>query len=566
MEAMGKKMVTYCGGLPLAVKVLGGLLAGKHTIPEWQKVYDNIGPYIVGGSGLDDKNLNSVYRVLCLSYEDLPVCLKHCFLSLACFPEDYRVNVETLFSYWAAEGITTLSLGGATIRDSAEGYLEELVRRNMVLADKNYATWRFDYCHLHDIMRGVCLSKAEEENFLRILVKAPTSTSSTINGQSRCRSRRLALHSGNALQMLGHKCNPKMRSFLFFGDEEEAWIQSSISFGSLPLLRVLDLSRVKFEGGKLPCSIGELIHLRFLSLYEASVTHLPYSLRKLKLLLYLNLHVDDDAESVHVPNVLKEMKELRYLFLPYRMHVNTKLKLRDLVNLETLRCFSTEHTCVTDLLCMNKLRNLAISFHDGCTFQTLTSTLGELRDLQQLCLYDFMHGTRVADGGDFIQFVHLKVLALGMRMRKLPDEIRFPPSFAHILLQFCYMEEDPMPVLEKLLHLKWVELLSHAFSGRRMVCSRGGFPQLRVLKLYKQMEVEEWIVEEGSMPCLRTLSIIGCRMLKEAPDGLKYVTSLKELNIELMKKEWTVKLSQGGEDYYKVQHIPRVQFLRCEEE
>ncbi|CAA7061238.1 unnamed protein product [Microthlaspi erraticum] len=128
MEAMGKKMVTNCGGLPLAVKVLGGLLAGKHSIPEWEKVYENIGPNIVGGSGLDNKNLNSVYRVLCLSYEDLPVCLKHCFLSLACFPEDYRVNVETLFSYWAAEGITTLYLGGATIRDSAEGCLEVFIR------------------------------------------------------------------------------------------------------------------------------------------------------------------------------------------------------------------------------------------------------------------------------------------------------------------------------------------------------------------------------------------------------------------------------------------------------
>ncbi|KAL1198816.1 Disease resistance protein RPH8A [Cardamine amara subsp. amara] len=34
MEAMGKEMLTYCGGLPLAVKVLGGLLAKKHIVPE----------------------------------------------------------------------------------------------------------------------------------------------------------------------------------------------------------------------------------------------------------------------------------------------------------------------------------------------------------------------------------------------------------------------------------------------------------------------------------------------------------------------------------------------------
>ncbi|KAG7585441.1 P-loop containing nucleoside triphosphate hydrolase [Arabidopsis thaliana x Arabidopsis arenosa] len=191
LEAMGKKMVTYCGGLPLAVKVLGGLLATKHTIPGWKNVYDNIGSYIVGGSGgLDDNNLNSVYRLLCLSYEDLPMCLKHCFLSLANFPENYRINVETLFNYWAAEGIITSYYGRATIRDSAEGYLEELVRRNMVIAERNYATSRFDYCHMHNIMREVCLSKAEEENFLQI-IKPPTSTS-TFNAQPPNRSRRLA--------------------------------------------------------------------------------------------------------------------------------------------------------------------------------------------------------------------------------------------------------------------------------------------------------------------------------------------------------------------------------------
>lgn len=123
-----------------------------------------------------------------------------------------------------------------------------------------------------------------------------------------------------------------------------------------------------------------------------------------------------------------------------------------------------------------------------------------------------------------------------------------------------------MPILEKLLHLKWVELSCNAFSGRKMVCSKGGFPQLRALKLDEQEELEEWIVEEGSMSCLHSLSVISCKMLKEIPGGLKYITSLKELNIKSMKKVWKDKLSEGGEDYYKVQHIPRIQFIKCDEE
>ncbi|EFH46444.1 predicted protein [Arabidopsis lyrata subsp. lyrata] len=208
LEVMGKEMVSHCGGLPLAVKVLGGLLATKHTVSEWKRVYENIGPHIVGESGL---NFNTVYRVLSLSYEDLPMGLKHCFLYLAHFPEDYKIDVETLFNYWAAEGL--IMIYRSTIQDNAEGYLEELVRRNMVIAERSYLTSRIESCHMHDIMRGVCLSKAEEENFLQI-VQGPTSTStSTINAQS---PRRLAVHSSNAFEMIRHENFKKVRSLLFF--------------------------------------------------------------------------------------------------------------------------------------------------------------------------------------------------------------------------------------------------------------------------------------------------------------------------------------------------------------
>ncbi|KAG7595098.1 P-loop containing nucleoside triphosphate hydrolase [Arabidopsis thaliana x Arabidopsis arenosa] len=560
-EAMGKEMVTYCGGLPLAVKVLGGLLAKKHTVLEWKRVYSNIGTQIVGKSGLNDDNPNSVYRVLSLSYEDLPMQLKHCFLYMAHFPEDYKIEVKTLFNYWVAEGIITSFDDGSTIQDSGENYLDELVRRNMVIVEESYLTSRIEYCQMHDMMREVCLSKAKEENFLQV-VKVPTATFSSINAQSPCRSRRLVLQSGIALHMLGHKDNKKARSVLVFGVEENLW--KPRYFRCLPLLRVLDLSYVQFEVGKLPSSIGDLIHLRFLSLYEAGVSHLPSSLRNLKLLLCLNLGVADRL-LVHVPNVLKEMKELRYLRLPRSMSAKTKLELRDLVNLESLTNFSTKHGSVTDLLRMTKLMVLNVIFSGGCSFETLLSSLGELRNLETLSFYDFQK-VSVADHGEglILDFIHLKDLTLSMHMPRFPDQYRFPPHLAHIWLIGCRMEEDPMPILEKLLHLKSVYLSSGAFLGRKMVCSKGGFPQLLALKMSYKKELVEWRVEEGSMPCLRTLTIDNCKKLKQLPDGLKYVASLKELKIERMKREWTERLVLGGEDYYKVQHIPSVQFINCD--
>uniref|UniRef100_A0A1J3GLL3 Putative disease resistance RPP8-like protein 2 n=1 Tax=Noccaea caerulescens TaxID=107243 RepID=A0A1J3GLL3_NOCCA len=556
LEGMGEKMVTYCGGLPLAVRVLGGLLAKKYTVSEWQRVYENIQTQIVGKSVLDDNNLDSVYRVLSLSYEDLPMQLKHCFLSLAHFPEDRKINLEILFNLWAAEGIITLSCDGETIQRSGEDYIEELERRNMVIAVKYYSIGDGeDYCQMHDMMREICLSKAKEENFVQVM---------EVNVETPSRARRLVVHNGNALQMLGHKNNQKCRSVLCFGVEGNLWKQSAPDFRSLPLLRVLDLKNAKFKGGKLPSTIGELIHLRFLNLDNATVSHLPRSLRNLKLLIYLNLSVDI-GEVVHVPNILKEMLELRYLFLPFYMDDKTKLELGDLVNLEFLWNFSTKHSSVTDLFRMTRLTTLAVNLTSECTTETLSSSLSQLKKLESFALVDFIQ-SQVDNQWAVLDFVHIKELMLGIHIPRFPDQYRFPPNLAHISLVNCRMEDDPMPILEKLLHLKSVRLSWRCFVGKRMVCSKGGFPQLHYLKIGEQEELEEWIVEEGSMPCLRNLIIDDCKKLKELPDELKYITSLKELEIKNMKREWTQKLVPGGEHYYKVQHIPSVQFFNCDDD
>uniref|UniRef100_A0A0D3AXV7 NB-ARC domain-containing protein n=2 Tax=Brassica oleracea var. oleracea TaxID=109376 RepID=A0A0D3AXV7_BRAOL len=117
-----------------------------------------------------------------------------------------------------------------------------------------------------------------------------------------------------------------------------------------------------------------------------------------------------------------------------------------------------------------------------------------------------------------------------------------------------------MPILEKLLNLKDVSLYD-SFCGRRMVCSRGGFPQLQKLEFFGLMQWEEWIVEEGSMPLLHSLEIYYCPKLKEIPDGLRFITSLKSLFCCDMAKGWKKRLSKGGKDYYKVQYIPSVTIL-----
>lgn len=419
----------------------------------------------------------------------------------------------------------------------------------MVIAEKDSLSWRWESCQMHDMMREVCLYEAKKENFLQV-IKASTTSTSNVNVNTR-RSRRLVVHGGNVFNMLGRKSNKKARSVLGFGLDNNWWKKSDQGFQSLHLLRVLDLGLQSydgagFKGGRIPSSIGKLIHLRFLGLEVTSVSHVPSSLRNLKLLLYLDLSFM--ALSIHVPNIFKEMVELRYLSLPFSMDDKTKLELGNLVNLEFLEWFRSENCNITDLRGMTRLRNLHVILDGRYTCETLASSLRELRNLETLCL--------VSDGAydvDFIwNFIHLRDLDMRMLMSRLPEHSRFPPNLSRISLHGCRMEEDPLPILEKLLHLQSVELHESAFVGTKMVCSKGGFPQLRKLVLWGPNELEEWEIEQGSMPCLRTLDIVCCAKLKDIPEGLKYIISLKKLYSLGMNKEWNEKLESGGESYYKV--------------
>ena len=83
-------MVKCCGGLPLAITVLGGLLATRRTEGEWNEVFRHVKSY------LHEEDNSRLTMVMGLSYDDLPFHLKPCFLYLAHFPEDFEISTKEL--------------------------------------------------------------------------------------------------------------------------------------------------------------------------------------------------------------------------------------------------------------------------------------------------------------------------------------------------------------------------------------------------------------------------------------------------------------------------------------
>ncbi|XP_027172182.1 putative disease resistance protein RGA3 [Coffea eugenioides] len=80
---IGRRILNKCGGVPLAIKVIGGLLYSKKDASEWLKLEK---------SEIWNESTNTeggVISVLKLSYENLPsLSVKQCFASCSIFPKD----------------------------------------------------------------------------------------------------------------------------------------------------------------------------------------------------------------------------------------------------------------------------------------------------------------------------------------------------------------------------------------------------------------------------------------------------------------------------------------------
>nr|AHG28979.1 NBS-LRR protein [Cicer arietinum] len=171
MEKLGREMVGRCGGLPLAIIVLGGLLASKPTVYEWDTVRQNINSYLRKAKGKEQ--LLGVPEVLSFSYYELPYQLKPCFLHLAHFPENLEIQTKKLIRIWVAEGIISLvqneGEGEEALEDVAQRYLTELVERCMIQVVEKSSTGRIRTVQMHNLMRDLCVSKAYQENFLEMI-------------------------------------------------------------------------------------------------------------------------------------------------------------------------------------------------------------------------------------------------------------------------------------------------------------------------------------------------------------------------------------------------------------
>ncbi|PQQ16248.1 putative disease resistance protein [Prunus yedoensis var. nudiflora] len=149
-------------------------------------------------------------------------------------------------------------------------------------------------------------------------------------------------------------------------------------------------------------------------------------------------------------------------------------------------------------------------------------------------------------------------LRLDGPIAELPKELHNYPNLTKLQLWQCGLKEDQMGILETLPNLTTLCLGYNTFheNTKILVFSKGGFPSLEFLSVSSMFGITEWRAEEGAMPCLCRLEIEYCWGLTTLPDGLRYLTNLRELTIRAMPRALHRRIEEDGEDFYKIQHVP----------
>ncbi|XP_027172181.1 putative disease resistance protein RGA3 [Coffea eugenioides] len=149
---IGRRILNKCGGVPLAIKVIGGLLYSKKDVSEWLTIEKS-------EIWNESTNIaNGVISVLKLSYENLPsLSVKQCFASCSIFPKDAEMKKKSLIHIWMAQGLINDAKGGGChlqMEDIGSDYFNILLRSSLLQAAPEYG---IESCRMHDLVHDLSL-------------------------------------------------------------------------------------------------------------------------------------------------------------------------------------------------------------------------------------------------------------------------------------------------------------------------------------------------------------------------------------------------------------------------
>ncbi|CAM0879053.1 unnamed protein product [Alopecurus aequalis] len=512
------EILKKCGGLPLAIISISGLLAsGSPNKDEWECVRNSLGS--MNGTEL---TLEGMRQILNLSYKDLTCQLKTCLLYLGMYPEDYTIERSELEHQGIAEGFVCKQ-NGQDVEKISRNYFNELINRSLIQPVTFDKEGSVTECKVHDIMLDLILLKSAEQNFLTI-VDGPQA----ITGLD-YKVRRLSLRlddASNATVLPGNITMSQVRSVMIFGRHSNVSPLSEFKF-----LRVLYADsniEVNFIG------LSKLYQLRYLMTrsiqlglahnirFPSDAVHLPHL-----------LHLSIGCNSM-LPDGIGEMKSLVSLSgfsIQFNSLDNIK-SLGELTNLTTLTLTSSDHF----------LFELYGNPHYHCDrdgiprrIDLLGSSLRKLDRLESLYLYtcEDMDGLFASSPLPCsLQRIHTRETDWACWFSRVPNLIKEHHNLRELQLQVLQLPMDDVGILAELPSLVILELniINHL---TQMVVIYGGFPVLKCFGIGLS-RASSLTFQAGTMPMLQRLqlnfSLSSDGPESSGPAGIEHLPALENVS------------------------------------
>ncbi|WMV28828.1 hypothetical protein MTR67_022213 [Solanum verrucosum] len=507
---VGFRIAKICGGLPLFIVLVAGVLKEKKIIKAelWKEIEESL-------CLLNIDSLEESMSIIGFSYRNLPQQLKPCFLYFGGLLKGKDIHVSKLTRLWVAEGFLQANEENR-LEDAAECLLEDLISRNLVMGVEKRPNGKLKTCRVHDLLHKFCLEKSQQENFL-LHINGFTGEDSF---PEMSMDYRLFVHSSEDQIDLWQPSRSNVRSLLFnvIDSDNLLWPHDiSFIFDSFKLVKVLDLESVNI-GGTFPSEIQFLIHLKYFAAKTGgnSIPSCIANLWNLETFVIRGL-----GGEVILPSSLLKMVKIRNIHVTHRasfsLHENMGESLAD-SQLDNLETFSTPHFSYgedTDMILrkMPKLRKLS------CIF---SGTFGYSEKVKGRCvLYPRL---------EFLcQLESLKVVS-NSYPGKLPHVFSFPSKLRELTLSKFRLPWSQILSIGELPNLKILKLLLRAFEGDEWEVKDSEFRELKYLKLV-DLNIAQWSVSKDAFPLLERLVLTKCKRLEEIPSHFDDALSLKSIEV-----------------------------------
>ncbi|KAH0637496.1 hypothetical protein KY289_037411 [Solanum tuberosum] len=498
---IGRSIVGRCGGIPLAIVVTAGMLrARERTERAWNRVLESMGHKIQDGCG----------KVLALSYNDLPIALRPCFLYFGLFPEDHEIRAFELTNMWIAEKLIVVnSANGREAESLAEDILNDLVSRNLIQVAKRKYNGRISSCRMHDLLHSLCVELGKESNFFH------TEHNALGDPENVARVRRITFYSDNNAMNEFFCSNPmptKLRAlFCFINDRCLFSDMAHLNFKLLQVLVVV-ISTDYNCGVSIPNKFGKMSYLRYLR-FEGHINgKLPNCMVKLKHLETLDI----GKSFIDLPTGVWKSTQLRHLrykafdqasnccfsISPFFPNVYSSLPPNNLHEFFEPRLL---HRLIN-------LRKLGIKGVSDSTVKILSTLSPVPKALEVLKLrFSYLNMEMMSEKINLSSYPNIVKLYL-QSVGGVPLNCEaFPPNLVKLTLRNFDIDGHVVAMLKKLPKLRILKIYRCNHNEKKMDLSGDGdsFPQLEVLHIQEPFMLSEvTCTDDVSMPKLKKLLLI----------------------------------------------------------